>query len=250
MKTPTLRILLSLVAFGLGTIAALGASAHAGPSSGSTAYPLDVCIVSGEVLGEEGEPVVKDYDGRELRFCCKGCVKDFEKAQAKYLAKLDEAIVAQQLPLYPLDTCVVTGKRLGEAGEPVNYVHGNRLIRFCSAKCPQEFEKNPSAYVAKLDAAVVSSQLADYPAATCPISGEKLGSMGEPYDYVFAGKLVRFCCGGCVRTFNENPSAALAKVYGASGAPAPAGAAAGAGDHHAHGEGESPGGHGDEPHHH
>ncbi|GAB4327549.1 MAG: hypothetical protein Kow0074_22950 [Candidatus Zixiibacteriota bacterium] len=55
------------------------------------AYPLDYCLVSGEKLGSMGDPVVKVYDGREVKFCCRMCVSDFEANQAVYLAKLDSA---------------------------------------------------------------------------------------------------------------------------------------------------------------
>jgi len=53
-------------------------------------YPLDFCIVSGEKLGSMGAPIVKVYDGREVRFCCSGCVKRFEADKTGYLAKIDE----------------------------------------------------------------------------------------------------------------------------------------------------------------
>ena len=33
----------------------------------SDPYLLDVCVVSGEKLGSMGEPIVKVYDGREIR---------------------------------------------------------------------------------------------------------------------------------------------------------------------------------------
>ncbi len=32
-------------------------------------YTLDTCPVSGEKLGSMGDPSVKMYDGREVRFC-------------------------------------------------------------------------------------------------------------------------------------------------------------------------------------
>src|SRR5438874_11865542 len=54
-------------------------------------YTLKTCVVSGEKLGEMGKPVVYVYDGREIRFCCKDCIKDFKKDPAKYVKKIDEA---------------------------------------------------------------------------------------------------------------------------------------------------------------
>lgn len=60
-------------------------------------YPLKTCVVSDEELGGMGDVITYTYkaaDGREreVRFCCKKCVKTFEKDPAKYLKILDEAI--------------------------------------------------------------------------------------------------------------------------------------------------------------
>ena len=60
---------------------------------------------------------------------------------------------------------------------------------------------------------------ATYPLTTCPVSGEKLGSMGG-YDYLYKTKvngveterLVRFCCNGCVKEFNKNPDKYLKMI--------------------------------------
>ena len=54
-------------------------------------YPLKICVVSGDKLGEMGDPFVFEYQGREIKFCCKGCVKDFKKEPAKYIKKIEEA---------------------------------------------------------------------------------------------------------------------------------------------------------------
>jgi YHS domain-containing protein len=51
-------------------------------------YPLKKCLVSGNELGSMGTPVTKVYDGQEIKFCCKPCVKKFEANKAKYLTKL------------------------------------------------------------------------------------------------------------------------------------------------------------------
>ncbi len=65
-------------------------SSTAAPVSETSAkpYPLDVCLVSGEKLGEMGEPVVITHEGQQIKFCCKSCVPKFEKEPAKYLSKL------------------------------------------------------------------------------------------------------------------------------------------------------------------
>lgn len=51
-------------------------------------YPLTTCVISGETLGEMGKPYVFNYQGQEVRFCCKGCKKDFLKNPEENLAKI------------------------------------------------------------------------------------------------------------------------------------------------------------------
>jgi hypothetical protein len=59
-------------------------------------YPLKTCIVSGEKLGEMGDPYVFTHEGREIKLCCKNCLKDFNKAPANYIKKLDEAAAKEK----------------------------------------------------------------------------------------------------------------------------------------------------------
>ena len=59
------------------------------PSVEAKAYPFDSCIISGEPLGSMGDALVQIHEGREVKFCCKGCIKSFSKDPAKYLAIID-----------------------------------------------------------------------------------------------------------------------------------------------------------------
>jgi len=61
--------------------------------------------------------------------------------------------IAWQKDNYPLATCVVLGTKLGEQGDPVDFDYNGRLIRFCCQNCVATFEKDPSTYLSKLDAA-------------------------------------------------------------------------------------------------
>ena len=54
-------------------------------------YPLTTCIVSGEKLGGMGDPYVHTYQNREIKLCCKSCLKNFNKDATGYLKKIDEA---------------------------------------------------------------------------------------------------------------------------------------------------------------
>ena len=46
---------------------------------------LTTCPVSGEKLGEMGKPFTFTYQEQEVKLCCKGCKKDFDKDPAKYI---------------------------------------------------------------------------------------------------------------------------------------------------------------------
>jgi hypothetical protein len=54
-------------------------------------YTLKTCVVSGDKLGEMGDPFVYKYKDREIKFCCKGCVKDFNKDPNKYIKLIEQA---------------------------------------------------------------------------------------------------------------------------------------------------------------
>ncbi|MBI1317663.1 MAG: hypothetical protein GC168_01785 [Candidatus Hydrogenedens sp.] len=174
-------------------------------------YPLGVCAVSGEELGSMGDPVVKVENGREVKFCCSGCVGKYEKMTEQFSAELDKKIVALEEPLYPLATCVKSGKEL--TADAKVFVVGNRLVKTCCGNCEKAVEEDPAAYIEKLNAAVVEAQSKDYPAgATCPVSGKPIEGDGQPV--VLAGKLVKLCCGGCKGKALAEPAVMLSKVYG------------------------------------
>ncbi|MCZ6834828.1 MAG: hypothetical protein O7G85_03555 [Planctomycetota bacterium] len=181
-------------------------------------YPLNFCAVSGEELGSMGDPIVLAHEGREIKLCCKGCVNGFKKDADKYIAKIDEAIVEQQMPYYPMDTCLVMkDEKLGseDMGDPVNFVYKNRLVRFCCKGCVRKFKKNPADYLAAVNEAVIAKQLESYPLENCLVMEDsELGD--KPVNVVFANRLVRFCCKGCIKKFKKNPVAYMAKLDAAT----------------------------------
>ncbi len=182
-------------------------------------YTLATCIVSGEKLGSMGKPVVKQIDGREVRFCCSSCVAEFEKDKANWNKKLDAKIIEQQLPHYPLKNCVVQQDDSLDEGSPVDFVYKNRLVRFCCGDCTKRFKTEPAKYLARLNEAVIKEQKPHYPMQTCPVSGEPLGD--KAVDHVVGVSLVRFCCEKCIAEFEKDPLPVLAKVHEAWTAKGP-----------------------------
>jgi len=175
-------------------------------------YPLDYCIVSGEKLGSMGESFIHTHGERELRFCCQGCLSSFKEKPDFYLKKLDLAIIEDQSPFYPEKTCLIDDNKLSTTKSQINYIYQNRLVRFCCESCQKEFKKSPTNYLKKLDNIIIKKQITNYPLGTCVIAGSELGGMGEPMNYVFGNRLVRFCCAGCVGSFLKNPIKHLSKI--------------------------------------
>jgi len=173
-------------------------------------YILDICPTSGKELGSKGDPIVKVYDGREVKFCSKKCDRKFKKDLEASFEKLDELIAESQLPFYPKTTCVITGNKLAE--DPPQIIYENRLVRFCCVGCIGTFKNDPEQYIAKLDKSVIAKQSEHYPLTACPISGEELGSMGDAIEVVYAGRLVKFCCSMCIPKFEKDPMAVISKI--------------------------------------
>lgn len=175
-------------------------------------YPLRDCPVAYHEIGQNQDPVVRVYEGREVRFCCEDCVGAFEEDLKASFAEVDKEIIASQKPFYPGMLCLVSDEELGSMGEPIDLVWNNRLVRFCCKGCVKTFQKDPQAVIAELDEAVKNAQRAEYPLKTCLIAGEELGGMGEPTELVVGNRLVRFCCEGCEGEFLKNPGFHLAKL--------------------------------------
>jgi len=60
-------------------------SASGAPSAQTSIKPVNtVCPVSGDKVGDVGKPVYAQYQGNTIAFCCKDCLKKFQKNPDKY----------------------------------------------------------------------------------------------------------------------------------------------------------------------
>jgi YHS domain-containing protein len=59
--------------------------------------------------------------------------------------KVDSAVKS-----YPLDTCVVSGKKLGVMGQPFVFVHEGQEVKLCCKECRKDFDKEPAKYLKML----------------------------------------------------------------------------------------------------
>ncbi len=198
----------------LGTVAAATAQTRPDP------YFLPHDPVSETPLASVEVPVIVVHDDREIRFASQANVDLFLSDPDTYLPAIDAAMIEDQVPFYPLATCPIGGGELESMGGPVNYLHGNRLVRFCCAGCINPFKADPEPTLVALDAAIVAAQVPTFADAVCPVSGQALGSMGEPVDLVIGNRLVRLCCGGCTARFLANPQAYYGELPSPPGAEA------------------------------
>ncbi len=112
-------------------------------------YPLDTCVVSGKKLELTSSTLYSfNYKGQQITMCCQGCREDFQKAPAKYMAKVTAA--AKLVKPYPLKTCVVSGETLGEMGNPYVFVFHGQELKLCCKGCLKTFSKEPEKYLAKM----------------------------------------------------------------------------------------------------
>lgn len=51
-------------------------------------YPLDICQVTGEKLGNHGDPYVFVRDGQEVKLCCESCLEEYNANADKLLKEL------------------------------------------------------------------------------------------------------------------------------------------------------------------
>ena len=187
-------------------------------------YLLDVCAVSGRKLPADGGVVVimdgetdANQKGREVRFCCQQCLGTFSKDPAKFIPKIDEMIIDDQLARYPrFAPCIVMPDEMlpDPTGEDARdckmIVTRNRLIRLCCGKCVRMFKRNPDKYLEVLDAAVISEAKAAGNIKNCATNGRPLGDRANWF--VIGDRAVATCCKGCQPKAVADPRATLARV--------------------------------------
>ena len=178
-------------------------------------YPTGNCIVSDEEMGGEHGEIIDfvqrtDDGARLFRICCKGCKKALAKTPDEFVAALEARVVAEQAAAYPLDTCAASGEPLGD--DAVDVVVGTRLVKLCCNGCKKSVAKDSAAILAKLDAALVEQRAASYALDTCLVSGEKLGSMGDPITFAYGYRVAKVCCKGCIKSVAKKHDEMIAKL--------------------------------------
>ena len=158
-----------------------------------------ICPVSGGALGSMGDPV-KVKVGEQVAFlCCKGC--QGKQLNAEHWKTIQTNIAAAQ------GTCPIMGKPV-DATMKSTVVNGQQVF-VCCPPCIAKIQADADGSLKKVNASYVSfvakerqaksDQLHATAQGICPVSGQKLGSMGAPIKVKVGEKEVAFlCCKGCV----------------------------------------------------
>jgi YHS domain-containing protein len=75
--------------------------------------------------------------------------------------------------------------------------------------------KEPTPASATNNATAADVKPKPYPFDTCLVDGMKLGSMGDPYVFVYQGQEIKFCCAGCKPDFLKDPEKYMKKIQDA-----------------------------------
>jgi Cu(I)/Ag(I) efflux system membrane fusion protein len=115
-------------------------------------------------------------------------------------------------------TCPVEGAELGTMGPPIAVEISGENVWTCCDACPPKLKADPARYLAK-HAAVAPARTKEPTAAEqqiCPVTGAKLGSMGDPILAEVEGRKIWTCCAACPTKLKASPARYLVRL-----APAP-----------------------------
>jgi hypothetical protein len=177
------------------------------------AYPLDTCAVSGRPFAGDKMKVV-EVEGCKFKLCSAECADKLQKDPQGYLDKLDRAAVDSQVADYPLDTCPISGKKLGSMGEPVKLVLDNHLVQLCCKGCTAKAKAKKDEIVRSIQTAAYAKQKDSYPLKTCLNTGEELDPKAM-IEVMHGSTLLRFGCKECIDELDKAPAKMVAKLQAA-----------------------------------
>lgn len=157
-----------------------------------------ICPVTGEKLGSMGAPVKVQMGEQYAYLCCKGCIG--KQASAEHWRTIQNRMAKAQ------GNCPIMGKPV--TAEMKSTVVNGQQIFVCCPPCIEKIKSDPESALAKIkeshaafvatEAELHSQQHQIMAQGICPVSGEKLGSMGDPIKVRMGEQDIFLCCKGCV----------------------------------------------------
>ncbi len=199
MKTP-----FQFAAIALFAVSACAQDAQPSNSTQTSADQLQIavqkiCPVTGKTLGSMGEPF-KVIVGEQVAFlCCEECRS--REIQAAHWKTIQANLAAAQ------GTCPIMDKPVDETMESA-VVNGQQVF-VCCPPCIARIQEDVGGSLKKVNASyalfvrkerqIRSDQLHASSQGICPVSGHKLGSMGDPVKVrVGEDEIAFLCCKDCI----------------------------------------------------
>jgi Cu(I)/Ag(I) efflux system membrane fusion protein len=152
----------------------------------------------------------------------KTAIADTPEFQSRFAARRPRGTIRRtgNLSIEEQKVCPVTDAELGTMGPPIAVEAGGRVIWTCCDACPPKVTADPALFLAKLASlAAPAAEAMSTPAAmtpdqqkTCPVTGAKLGSMGDPVAVEVNGRKVWTCCPACPPKLKAEPAKYLARL--------------------------------------
>ena len=111
---------------------------------------------------------------------------------------------------YPLDTCPVSGEKLGKDAKVVvlegmkDKTLDGTQVKFCCGKCAASFKSEPEKYLPKMNDAIIKASPA-YPLKTCLVMHDDALD-ADAKTVVWQNRVYKFCCGKCINKFKSDPA--------------------------------------------
>lgn len=156
-----------------------------------------ICPVMGAKLGSMGTPIKTTIENQTVFLCCKGCVgKTAKKEHWKTI--MNNFAKAQK-------TCPIMDQPVDSSMESV-VVDGKRFF-ICCPPCSEKIKNDPKTAWKKVQTNYVKTVLTSRKQRNdliqinaqkiCPVTGQKLGSMGKPIKVKVGKEHIFLCCKGC-----------------------------------------------------
>jgi len=111
---------------------------------------------------------------------------------------------------YTLETCPVSGEKLGKDGVTVvlsgmkdKNLDGTQM-KFCCPKCEAAFKADPSKYLPAVNEKLIAAA-GTYPISTCLVMTDE-GIDASSKTVVYHNRVYKLCCKKCVARFEKDPS--------------------------------------------
>lgn len=172
-------------------------------------YPFTVDLATGKALSTK--PIEYVTKGRLFRLGEETSKAIVDANFDAFSKKIEDEVIKQQKPTYPLTTSALSGKPLGD--KPVEKVYGTKLVRLADVTEVATFDADPTVTIRKLNDAYIAMQLPTYPYKKDPVSKEDLATFTAagktPVKYLWGNKLILFTSANSVSEFEKSPETYL-----------------------------------------